>query len=288
MANVKIVSDSTFDLPMALIKKLDINVIPANVIFNGEIISHYDISNEVFYNRLSKGETSTTGVPSPKTFKDVFDESLDASDDVLVFTLSKKLSGMYSTAKLVVDNFFDERITIIDTESATLQMGLIVYLAALKAISGHSKQEIIDYANNFLIPNSQLLGIVDSLKYLKRSGRISTIRWLLGSLLSIRPIIRLDDGLITSPGIVRSKEHAIELLQKVAHQVVASKKSDSMIVGHIRNFELAKEFEEYIKAIPNAPNDVVLSEVGPVVGTHLGLGAIGYAWIGGFNKDWLE
>ncbi|MGC9780317.1 MAG: DegV family protein [Candidatus Heimdallarchaeota archaeon] len=288
MANVKIISDSTFDLPIVLIKKLDISVIPANVIFDSEIISHYDISNEDFYNRLSQGETSTTGVPSPKTFKDVFDDSLDASDDVLVFTLSKKLSGMYSTAKLVVDNFFDERITIIDTESATLQMGLIVYLSALKAKSGHSKQEIIDYANNFLIPNSQLLGIVDSLRYLKRSGRISTIRWLLGSLLSIKPIIRLDDGLITSPGKVRSKEHAIELLQKVAHQVVASKKSDSMIVGHIRNFELAKEFEEYIKAIPNAPNDIILSEVGPVVGTHLGLGAIGYAWIGGFNKDWLE
>ncbi len=288
MATVKIVSDSTFDLPIALVKKLDISVIPANVIFDGEIISHYDISNEDFYNRLSKGEASTTGVPSPKTFKDVFDESLDASDDVLVFTLSKKLSGMYSTAKLVVDNYFDERITIIDTESATLQMGLIVYLAALKAISGQSKQEIIDYANNFLIPNSQMLGIVDSLKYLKRSGRISTVSWLLGSLLSIKPIIRLEDGLITSPGKVRSKEHAIELLQKVAHQIVASKKSDSMIVGHIRNFKLAKEFEEYIKAIPNAPNDIVLAEVGPVVGTHLGLGAIGYAWIGDFNKDWLE
>ncbi|NHJ31574.1 MAG: DegV family protein [Asgard group archaeon] len=288
MAKVKIVADSTCDLPITTIKNLDIEIIPANVIFEDHVFSHYDISNEEFYQRQKNGEMSSTGVPSPKVFKTAFDNALKTSDEIIVFTLSKKLSAMYQTATLVVNNFFDERVTIIDSETVTLEMGLITYLAAMQAKDGASKEELLNFINDFLIPHSQLLGVVDTLRYLKRSGRISTISWLIGSVLSIKPIVRIEDGLIKSPGKVRGKEHALEILKSVADKIVANKKSDTIVVGHSHDLERALEFEKLVKELPNAPTDVLIGEIGPVVGTHLGPGAIGFAWIGDYKDEWIK
>lgn len=288
MSKVKIVADSTCDLPIAITKNLDIEIIPANVIFDDQIYSHYNISNDEFYQRLAKGEMPSTGVPAPNVFKIAFDNALNTTDEVIVLTLSKKLSAMFQTATLVVNNLFDERITIIDSETVTLEMGLITYLAAKHAKDGGSKEEILHTINDFLIPNSQLIGAVDTLKYLKKSGRISTISWLIGSVLSIKPIIRIEDGLIKSPGKVRGKEHALEILENVVQKIVANKKSDSIIVGHSHDLERALEFERLIKELPDAPTDILIGEIGPVVGTHLGPGAIGFAWIGDYEDEWIK
>lgn len=288
MAKVKIVADSTCDLPISIIKNLDIEIIPANVIFDDQIFSHYDISNDEFYQRLEKGEMSKTGVPAPKVFKTAFDNALKTSDEAIVLTLSKKLSAMFSTASLVVKNFFDERVTIVDSETVTLEMGLITYLAAKQAKDGASKEEILQNIHDFLIPNSQLIGVVDTLKFLKKSGRISTISWLIGSVLSIKPIVHIEDGEIKSPGKARGKKHALEIIETVAKKIVANKKSDSIIVGHSHDLERALEFEKLIKELPDAPTDILVGEIGPVVGTHLGPGAIGFAWIGDYEDDWLK
>lgn len=288
MAKVKIVADSTCDLPISIIKNLDIEIIPANVIFDDQIFSHYDISNDEFYQRLEKGEMSKTGVPAPKVFKTAFDNALKTSDEAIVLTLSKKLSAMFSTASLVVKNFFDERVTIVDSETVTLEMGLITYLAAKQAKVGASKEEILQNIHDFLIPNSQLIGVVDTLKFLKKSGRISTISWLIGSVLSIKPIVHIEDGVIKSPGKARGKKHALEIIETVAKKIVANKKSDSIIVGHSHDLERALEFEKIIKELPDAPTDILIGEIGPVVGTHLGPGAIGFAWIGDFEEEWIK
>lgn len=171
MSDIKIICDSTSDIPQQLVKKYDIGVIPANVIFEDEMISHYDITNEQFYTRLIQGDSPTTGVPSPKVFKDVFDRNLKSSSELIVLTLSKKLSGMYSSAKMIANEYYDETITIIDTEAVTLQMAIIVAEAAMKAQNGTSKDDILNFITKTLIPKSQLLGIVDSLKYLRRGGK---------------------------------------------------------------------------------------------------------------------
>ena len=101
MAKVKIVADSTCDLPIAIIKNLDIEIIPANVIFGDQMYSHYEISNDEFYQRLKKGEMPSTGVPAPKVFKTAFDNALKNADELIVFTLSKKLSAMFQTGTLI-------------------------------------------------------------------------------------------------------------------------------------------------------------------------------------------
>ena len=287
MTQVKIVADSTCDLPLEIIEKFNIGLIPANVIFDKEIYSHYQIPNDVFYQRLINGEISSTGVPAPKVFKEAYEKALTETDDVIVFTLTGKLSSMFSAAIMVVKQFFDERISIIDTLTMTLEMGLIVYLAAKMAKEGKSKKEILRIVETILIPNSHLLGVADTLKYLKRSGRISSITWLLGSLLSVKPLIQVEDGLITSPGKVRGTEHALETLQKVGRQVIANNSIETIICGHSFDLERGKKLVDFFKELPNAPSEIILAEVGPVIGSHIGPRALGFAWIGDFKKEWL-
>ena len=232
MSDIKIVWHYERDIPRQLVKKYDIGVIPANVIFEDEMISHYDITNDQFYTRLMDGASPTTGVPAPKIFKDVFDKNLETSSELIVLTLSKKLSGMYSSAKMVVSEYYDDTVTIIDTEAVTLQMAIIVVEAAMKAQSGASKDEILNFISKTLIPKSQLLGIVDSLKYLRRGGGVNTITWLLGSLLSVKPILRIEDGLLASHGRVRGSDHALEVLQKVIRKATETRILDTIMLGH--------------------------------------------------------
>ncbi len=287
MSKIKIVCDSTSDIPQQLVKKYDISVIPANVIFEEEIISHYNITNDQFYTRLIQGEMPTTGVPAPKVFKEVFDKSLESSSELIVLTLSKKLSGMYSSAIMVANEFYDNNITVIDTEAVTLQMAAIVIEAAMKVQSGTSKDELLNFITKTLIPKSHLLGIVDSLKYLRRGGRINTITWLLGSLLSVKPILRIEDGLLASHGRVLGSEHAFEVLQTVIRKATETRILDTIILGHSNALEKGNLLLDYLSELPNAPRDVVLAEIGPVCGTHLGPGALGVAWFGEYQKEWL-
>ena len=182
MSLVKIISDSTFDMPLDLINKYDIEVIPANIIINEEIISHYDITNKEFYERLKQGDMPSSGVPAPKIFKNAYENALKKSDEVIIFTLSKKLSAMYQTAVMVNNQFFNGELTIIDTQTTTVEMSLIVLEAAKLANNGATKDEIIYFTKTQLIPYSHLLGAIASLKYLRKGGRISGISWLLGSI----------------------------------------------------------------------------------------------------------
>ena len=287
MSKIKIICDSTSDIPQQLVTKYDIGVIPANVIFEDEIISHYDITNDQFYARLIQGEIPTTGVPAPKIFKDIFDKCLESSSELIVLTLSKKLSGMYSSAIMVANEFYDNNITVIDTEAVTLQMAVIVIEAAMKAQSGASKDEILNFITKTLVPKSQLLGVVDSLKYLRRGGRINTITWLLGSLLSVKPILRIEDGLLASYGRVRGSDHALKVLQTVIRKATETRILDTIMLGHSNDSEKGKVLLDYISELPNAPQDVVLAEIGPVCGAHLGSGTLGIAWFGEFQKEWI-
>ncbi|HUT80171.1 MAG TPA: DegV family protein [Candidatus Bathyarchaeia archaeon] len=288
MSKVKIVSDSACDLSLDILKQLNIETIPARVVFGDTSYSDYDLSREEFYQRLAQGEMPSTGVPAPKVFKNTFENALKESDEVIVFTLSKKLSGIYSTANVVASNLFDDRITILDTEAATLQSGLIVYLVAKKAQEGYSKDELLSYFYEKILPYSQLFAIVDSLKYLKKGGRINTIRWLFGSLLSVKPFIHIENGLLSSPGKVRGRQNALDILKKVAVKALNERKLDTFIIGHANDLIRAQELKDLILELSNTPSEILLLEIGPVVGSHTGPKAIGISWLGEFDKKWLK
>ncbi|MBD3192092.1 MAG: DegV family EDD domain-containing protein [Candidatus Heimdallarchaeota archaeon] len=289
MTGVKIVSDSTFDLPVPLVEEYNIGILPANIIFDEEVKQQYvDITTEEFYRRLIEEDVvPTTGVPPPRRFKTVYDQALEESDEVVVFCLSSKLSGMFATATMVANRFFDERITVVDSRCTTLQMGLIVLEAAKKAKEGLSKPELLEYISEFLIPNAQAMAGAGTLKYLQRSGRVSRIASLVGEVLHLKPLLRFEDGEIISPGKVRGSEGLFELLQKFAQHITRRKKTETAFVVHSRNREKAEELLSYFRKLTNAPQEIFIGEIGSVVGTHIGPGLLGITWIGDYQEDWF-
>lgn len=287
MANVKIIVDSTCDLPSTILKRLNIGTIPVNVILDDTVYSQYDLTNDEFYSRMAAGEIASTGVPAPSVFKNAFDKALEESNEIIAFSPSSKLSGLFQTATMVAKQFFDEQITTIDSTGATFHLGLAVYEAAKLAAEGKTKEEILAFVNTVIIPKNNLLGIVATLQNLKRSGRIGTISWLLGSMLSVKLLLQIEEGLIVSPGKVRNLDHGMSVLQKTGRFASEHRETDTIFCGHSRNPEMGKELLDFFKDLPNPATEIIFGEIGPSMGTHIGPGAFGFAWIGKYDKDWL-
>ncbi len=148
MSPVKIVADSACDLSAEIIDELNIEVVPANVIFNDVIYSQFDLSRAEFYKRLAAGDVPTTGVPAPKQFKIAYEHAFQESKDVIVLTISKKLSAMYSTARMVA-NLLNDQLTLIDTEAATIESGLLFILQLKKQKREHPKQRWLNLSLRF-------------------------------------------------------------------------------------------------------------------------------------------
>ncbi len=211
---------------------------------------------------------------------------MEEYEQVLVFCIGNKLSATYSTAVMVKKQFFDERVTIIDTNTLSVTISLILLPVARMVADGASKEKVLTFVNK-TIPHTQVFGGAATLKYLHKGGRLSRASYMIGSLLNFKPLISVDDGLIVSPGKVRGTNNLMEHMKTVANKIAENRLSELVIVGHCANLEKAEEAAEYLKGLPNAPKEVIVWEIGPVIGTHLGPGTIGIVWVGEFKEEWL-
>ncbi|MFW9923200.1 MAG: DegV family protein [Candidatus Thorarchaeota archaeon] len=286
MTAVKILSDSTCDLPQKIINDYNIGLIPVNVIFNDEIIPQNKLSNKEFFDRLLQGEIATTGVPSPKTYKDAYDKALKSADKIIVITVTGKLSGVYNAARLVAKEFYNDEVIVIDSEAVTLENGMLVYEAAKMAKNNFTAKEITDKITSY-IPSTHLLGAVDTLKFLKKGGRINMITWLLGSLLSVKPIIHVEKGQLFSPCRTRSSDHAMEILKRASTFALQNRIIDTVFCGYSYNMERGKELNDFLCDLPEGPTEIIFGEIGPAMSAHIGPNAVGFAWVGDYHKDWL-
>jgi DegV family protein with EDD domain len=289
MKKLKIVADSTCDLPVEIIEEYDISIIPLNIIFGDEVRQQYvNITNEEFYTRLVNGEDVTTGVPPPSVFKEVIEKALEEAEEVIVITLSSKLSGTHQTAKQVVDEYFSDRAVVVDTLCGTIQTGLVVYETAKKIAEGESKEQVLQYLKDTLIPNAHLISYAATLKYLQRSGRISRLSRYMGTVLRIKPIFHIEDGLIVAPGRVMLWQSIDDTFKKLMHKVAGQHIVETAFIAHSGNPEKCQELIDYFKSIPNAPKDIRMAEVGPAVGVHVGPDTFGFVWIGNYDEKWFE
>ena len=290
MSKIGIITDSTCDLPLEFIKKHDIGIIPVNVIFNNTEVRQpiFDLTNEEFYSRLVAGESITSGVASPKTFKETIDKHLEKYDEIILITLSSKLSAVNQTAHLVVKQFSFENVIVIDSLSGTIETGLVVLLAARKLAKGKTKQEVIDYLEKEIIPNVHLISYAATLKYLRRGGRIGRLTHLMGRVLNIKPIFHIQDGEILSPGRVMLWRNIEEAIKKLMSKVAGNQKEELVFVAHSGNAEKCQELIEYFKSLPNAPKEIHMAEVGPAVGVHVGPNTIGFVWVGEYSDEWFK
>ena len=265
---VKIIADSLGDVPADVVKELGITVIPIQVLFGTECFRDgVDLTSEQFYEKLVRSKVlPTTAVPSLGTFAEIYDQVAKNADDILVLTISHKLSATYDTAVHAVEIMKKKaRVKVINTTKVLMAEGLIVIEAAKAAKSGASMDELIRIVEQAM-PRIDIRMAFDTLEYLKRGGRIGAAQAFLGSMLKVNPVLTLKDGEAHPVARERSRTKAMDHLYNFA---ISYSKVDAFAIEDATTPVEADALAERIKAkFPGKP--MYRSKVSPVLGAHVG------------------
>ena len=275
---IKVVSDSSCYLPPAVIEQFDIRVVPLNVHFGEDRVYQegVNLSQDEFYAMLAEApELPTTSQPSPGQFREVFAELTQAGHGVLCIVLSSKLSGTYQSALDARHMLPDTNIVVIDSYFVAAALGLMAVTAAEMAAQGRSMDEIAARVEQ-MRRDMKLYFVVDTLEYLQKGGRIGAAAAFLGTLLKVKPILTLDEGIVKPLDKVRSKRKAIQRLLAELESHVSPGQPVQAIVMHAQVPDEVCELESEVRRRFNCQR-TIFGEVGPVVGTHVGPGVLGAA-----------
>jgi len=273
---VKIITDSTSDIPASLAAELGIRIIPLYVHFGNEVYRDgIDLSTDDFYKRLVVSKRlPTTSTVSPSDFAQVCDALARETDEILAIMISSKLSATYEVSCQGRDlmKAKDCRVEVIDSQLICLALGLIVIAAAKEAQRGSGLDQVIAAAND-VRSRLHVRMAFDTLEYVRRGGRIGAAQALLGNLLHFKPILTLKDGVPIPVTRERTRAKAIDHLLQFARSV-----------PNIEDLALAstttpEDVEQLMDDLaPTFPRErIYVSTIGSVMGTHLGPGAIGVA-----------
>ncbi len=275
---VKIITDSSCDFDLSTLEKLGIEILPIQVHFgNKSFTPMIDLSNEAFYNKLSTVTTlPTTTQINPATFYDCFQKHLKNGDEVVGMFISKELSGTYQNALNVAKELDESKIHIVDTQNTTFGLALLLAEAAKMREQGFTAKEIAKKITD-LVPRVCLVASVESLKYLKMGGRLSSGAALVAGILGIYPIISVINGKVEAIGKARGQMAANKFMENYIKKIGIS--SDYCVsFGNSNNPELGKKtikyFSEYV-----GKRTIIKIQIGSVIGTHIGPGATGLAFI---------
>jgi DegV family protein with EDD domain len=270
--SIKIVTDSTADIPPELVKKLGISVVPVYVRFGEEVFRDgIDISQDEVYRRmLVEGAIPATSQPSPSDFAEVYHELLKNDDEIVSIHLSGKLSGTYNSAMNGRDLITEKnRIVVIDSMSISMGLGLSVMAAARLARAGAGTQAVIQSVNEAPAA-TRIVAAFDTLKYILRSGRLGAAKSLIGGILNVKPMLTLRDGAFWPAGIARTRARALDSLVEMVR-----KAPDIEEIAIVYNTvpEEAQGLRERLSEFVDASR-LHVSRLGPALGAHGGPGAI--------------
>lgn len=290
MKDYVIVSDATLDLPADIIRELDIQVLPMGFSMENVEYTHYpderELSIENFYGKLKNGATSQTTQITPAVFMDYFGDILKQGKDVLYLAFSSGLSGTYNTSQIVVRELREEypecKIYTVDTLCASIGEGLIVYQAAMQKKNGLTIEELRDWVEENKSRSRHWFTVKD-LYHLKRGGRISSIEAFVGTALKIRPVLSTDAaGKLAVISKIRGSRAELDFLLAKLETEGVDLASQTVIIGHGDDPEQAQELEQLIRN-KNLVKDVMISKIGPIIGTHTGPGMLALVFMG--NKS---
>jgi len=279
---IKIVTDSTADLPQALAEELGITVVPLYVQFaHNTYRDRIDISEEDFYQRLLNDSVHpSTSQPSPQDFADVYNKLSKQTDGIVSIHISNKLSGTCNSALQGKEIVAKEcPIEVIDSEMVSMGLGLIAAKAATIASSGKDLQHVVEEIKQ-LIPDTRVWALFDTLKYLAIGGRIGKAKALLGSVLNIKPILVVKDGEMAPATQARSRSKGIDLLYDFASNFTDIQ---DLAVMYTTTLDEAKALASRLSAIFNR-EQIKIARLGPALGVHAGPGALAIALRGSANS----
>jgi DegV family protein with EDD domain len=270
--SVAIVTDSTADLPPELARSRAITVVPLTLHFDGKsLLDGIDITPSDFYRRLPAATTHpTTSQPSPARFAEAYSELLATHQAVVSIHISEKLSGTYASARQGADMTDSKRVHVIDSQLVSMSLGLIT-LAASEMVTQDMDAASIEQQVLAMREEVQTYFSVATLEFLRRGGRIGRASAFLGSVLQVKPVLCILDGLVTPLERVRTFDRALNRVIELVRAVDRGK-GVCAIVGHA---DAANDAERVARELEPITETLMIQPLGPVVGAHAGPGVVG-------------
>lgn len=270
MSRIQIVTDSTAYFSREEAQRLRIRVVPLSVTFSG-VTKDEGFPGEFqdFYRQLETSDDfPTTSQPSISAFSEVFEEAIAEGKEIITIVISKELSGTYNSASAAAAEIAPDKITVIDSETTVANLKSLVKQAHEMAEKGKSRKEIVE-AIEKQKKRMHVNLTVSTLEYLRRGGRLTMAQAAIGNILNVKPIIGLINGRLQPITKVRGSSKAYQyLVDKVPDDSV------EISILHVLNSEVAEQLQMKLKEkFPHIP--VTIEEIGPVIGSHLGPGAVG-------------
>lgn len=276
---VRVLTDSTSYIDKEVLKELEIKKVSLSVVFGDESIKETDIDNVEFYKMMKEKGVPTSSQPVVGELYEEMKAVVENGDELLGIFISSDMSGTYSTANMVKEMVLEEcpnaKIEIIDSRSNCMQLGYAAIVAARAAKEGLALEEVKKQVQEN-IKRSRFIFLPETLEYLKKGGRIGGASALIGSILKIIPVLTVEDGKTTVLAKVRTKKNAISTMIERLDKDVQEHGLKEIVVHHINCYGEAKELAKRIKEKLNIEADIC--DIGPVIGVHVGPGAIGIAY----------
>ena len=272
---IRIVSDSTCDLPAETVAEYQIKIIPLYINAGKEqYLDGIDITREQFYTRLPDFEVHpTTAVPSPQKFKAIYDSlAEEGADTIFSIHLSESLSAVMDMARTAAKDTVSAVIKVIDARQLSMGTGFLVETAAKMAKAGKDVEEIL-HALNDQVKRTHVFAALETLEFLKRSGRMNRFMSSLGSMLQIKPILYMNDG-VAKTEKVRTRDKA---MHRIVELLGSLGKIEKIAIVHTHApAEKLKQLREMAAGLLPS-GKIMVEDITPVIGAHLGPGAVGFA-----------
>jgi DegV family protein with EDD domain len=277
-ANTAVVLDSTSDYPEAPLRFPNMRFVPLYVRFGDETFRDYvDLGPTQFYERLRTSPTlPATSQPTPQDFVSAY-EGLAAYERIYSLHVSSKVSGTFQSAELAAQEIGGEKVRVVDSLSASLAIAMLAHAIQRRLARGTTDEEIESLVERFH-RECGVVFTVETLEFLQRGGRIGRAAALAGSLLNVRPILAIEDGVVTAVARVRGRQKALAEFQRRFEAATEDRAGLRVAIAHADAADWVGTLSELVWRVrPKAETEFTAS-LGAVVGTHAGPGAVGFFW----------
>lgn len=282
----QIITDATVDLTPELLHGFDLKIIPMPVTLNGTTFHHYndyrELSAKAFYDAVRAGQDVSTAQINLLTYLRSFIPALRAGKDLVYFCFSSGLSGTIQSANIVLDElrekFPERKIICIDTVSASIGQGFLLYHALLQQRSGMSLDELVVWAEREKLRVSHWFTVED-LNHLHKGGRVSKTAAVAGTLLQIKPILTVDgEGHLVVASKARGTAKAYQFIADHMQEIGEDLSDQMVLIGHTDNLAGAEKLKALVEGMVR---EAIIQPIGPVIGAHTGAGMVALTYFGG-------